>query len=73
MRVEVLQKLLGHKSIELTMRYAKLSAKTREQDYFRAMQIIEQGGNCDEGCEKRATPLFGSSPTKKGTRRLPGG
>ena len=44
MRVEVLQKLLGHKSIELTMRYAKLSAKTREQDYFRAMQIIEQGG-----------------------------
>ena len=48
MRVEVLQKLLGHKSIELTMRYAKLSAKTREQDYFRAMQIIEQGGNCDE-------------------------
>ena len=48
MRVEVLQKLLGHQSIELTMRYAKLSAKTREQDYFRAMQIIEQGGPSDE-------------------------
>jgi len=48
MRIEVLQQLLGHKSIELTMRYAKLSSKTREQDYFRAMQIIEHGGNCDE-------------------------
>lgn len=48
MRIEVLQQLLGHQSIEMTMRYAKLSAKTREQDYFRAMQIIEQGGNCDE-------------------------
>ena len=48
MRVEVLQQLLGHKSIEMTMQYAKLSSKTREQDYFRAMQIIEHGGNCDE-------------------------
>ena len=48
MRIEVLQQLLGHKSIEMTMQYARLSAKTREQDYFRAMQIIEQGGNCDE-------------------------
>jgi integrase/recombinase XerD len=48
MRVEVLQKLLGHKSIEMTMQYARLSSKTREQDYFRAMQIIEHGGNCDE-------------------------
>lgn len=48
MRIEVLQKLLGHQSIEMTMRYARLSAKTREQDYFRAMQIIEQGGKCDE-------------------------
>ncbi len=48
MRIEVLQQLLGHQSIELTMRYAKISAKTREQDYYRAMQIIEQGGNSDE-------------------------
>jgi integrase/recombinase XerC/integrase/recombinase XerD len=48
MRVEVLQKILGHQSIELTMQYAKLSDKTREQDYFRAMQIIEQGGNSNE-------------------------
>jgi len=48
MRIEVLQQLLGHHSIEQTMRYAKLSSKTREQDYFRAMQIIEQGGNTNE-------------------------
>ncbi|MFT5730579.1 MAG: site-specific recombinase XerD [Desulforhopalus sp.] len=48
MRIEVLRQLLGHKSIELTMRYAKISSKTRELDYFRAMQIIEHGGNCDE-------------------------
>jgi hypothetical protein len=48
MRIEVLQQLLGHQSIEMTMRYAKLSSKTREQDYFRAMQIIEHGGNCDK-------------------------
>jgi len=48
MRIEVLQQLLGHQSIELTMRYAQISAKTREQDYYRAMQIIEQGGNSDE-------------------------
>jgi site-specific recombinase XerD len=48
MRIEVLQQLLGHQSIELTMRYARLSDRTRENDYFRAMQIIEQGGNRDE-------------------------
>jgi site-specific recombinase XerD len=48
MHIEVLQQLLGHKSIELTMRYARLSDQTREKDYFRAMKIIEQGGNQDE-------------------------
>ncbi len=48
MRIEVLQQLLGHKSIELTMKYAKLSDQTRKNDYFRAMKIIEQGGREDE-------------------------
>ncbi|NOR24219.1 MAG: tyrosine-type recombinase/integrase [Desulforhopalus sp.] len=48
MRIEVLQQLLGHQSIELTMRYARLSDETREKDYFRAMKIIEQGGSDDE-------------------------
>ena len=48
MRIEVLQQLLGHQSIELTMKYARLSDETREKDYFRAMKIIEQGGRDDE-------------------------
>lgn len=48
MRIEVLQQLLGHQSIELTMKYARLSDETREKDYFRAMKIIEQGGSDDE-------------------------
>jgi len=45
MRIEVLQQILGHQSIEQTMRYAKLSDKTREEEYFRAMNIIERGGS----------------------------
>lgn len=48
MRIEVLQQLLGHNSIEMTMKYARLSDETREKDYFRAMKIIEQGGRDDE-------------------------
>ena len=45
MRLEVLQKLLGHTSIEVTRRYARLSDQTREKEYFRAMEIIEKGHN----------------------------
>lgn len=43
LRLEVLQQLLGHKSIDITMRYARLSDTTREYEYFRAMSVIEQG------------------------------
>jgi len=43
LRLEVLQQLLGHRSIEITMRYARLSNTTRETEYFKAMTIIEQG------------------------------
>ena len=43
LRLEVLQQILGHESIELTMRYARLADVTREDEYFRAMHIIEQG------------------------------
>ena len=43
MRLEYLQQLLGHDSIEVTRRYARLTDKTREQEYFRAMAIIERG------------------------------
>jgi site-specific recombinase XerD len=41
MHIECLQQLLGHSSIEMTLRYARLSDKTREAEYFKAMAIIE--------------------------------
>ena len=44
MRLECLQLLLGHRGIEMTRRYARLTDKSREEEYFRAMMIIEQGG-----------------------------
>ena len=44
MRLECLQPLLGHQDIEVTRRYARLTDRTREQEYFRAMAIIEKGG-----------------------------
>ena len=43
MRLECVQQLLGHSSIEMTRRYARLTDKTREEEYFRAMSIIERG------------------------------
>ena len=44
MRLECLQQLLGHQDIEVTRRYARLTDKTREEEYFRAMAVIEKGG-----------------------------
>lgn len=44
MRLECLQQLLGHRSIEMTRRYARLTDNTRKEEYFRAMAIIENGG-----------------------------
>ena len=43
MRLEVLQQLMGHQDIEVTRRYARLTDRTREEEYFRAMAIIEKG------------------------------
>jgi len=42
MRLECLQVLLGHRSIEETRRYAQLTDKTREEEYFTAMSRIER-------------------------------
>lgn len=44
MRLECLQQLMGHQEIEVTRRYARLTDRTREQEYFRAMALIEKGG-----------------------------
>jgi len=54
MRLECLQQLLGHESVEMTRRYAKLTDKTREEEYFRAMAIIERGeaDGCDDRCDR---------------------
>jgi hypothetical protein len=41
MRLECLQQLLGHNTVEQTRRYARLTDKTREEEYFRAMARIE--------------------------------
>lgn len=42
MRLEVVQQLLGYKSIEITKRYARMSDSTKENEYFKAMAVIEQ-------------------------------
>jgi integrase/recombinase XerD len=43
MRIECLQPLMGHTSLDVTRRYARLTDKTREEEYFKAMTIIERG------------------------------
>ena len=45
LRLEVLQQILGHRCIEMTLRYARMSNQTRESEYFKAMAKIEKGGN----------------------------
>ncbi len=44
MRLECLQQILGHTNIQATRRYARLTDKTREEEYFRAMEVIEKDG-----------------------------
>jgi integrase/recombinase XerD len=43
MRLECVQQLLGHSSFEMTRRYARLTDNTRQEEYFRAMALIEKG------------------------------
>jgi integrase/recombinase XerD len=57
MRLECLQVLLGHRSIEETRRYARLTDKTREDEYFRAMSKIERRNNHDR-CDSELASLF---------------
>jgi site-specific recombinase XerD len=43
MPLQCLQELLGHKSIEMTRRYARLTDSTRREAYYQAMAVIEAG------------------------------
>jgi integrase/recombinase XerD len=43
MRLECLQQLLGHSKLDVTRIYARLTDKTRENEYFKAMSKIEKG------------------------------
>lgn len=63
MRLECLQVLLGHRSIEETRRYARLTDKTREEEYFRAMARIE--GRDGDGHNQCHRELAAVSETEK--------
>ena len=42
--LESLQVLMGHSSLEVTRRYARLTNLALKQDYYQAMQLIESEG-----------------------------
>ena len=58
MRLECLQQLLGHSSIEMTRRYARLTDNTRKDEYFRAMTIIEREGTRGHYRRDRSLPAI---------------
>jgi site-specific recombinase XerD len=45
MPIEVLRDLLGHSNLEQTQHYAKLVDRIREEEFFKAMAIIEGEDN----------------------------
>ena len=52
MPLECLRVLLGHTSLEITRIYARLTDKTREREYFAAMDRILKGeSNADNQCD----------------------
>ncbi len=63
LRLEVLQQILGHKCIEMTLRYARMSNATRESEYFNAMAKIEKGGSYD--CSRTNSKLQAVFEKKK--------
>jgi len=59
MPMECLEKLMGHSQLEVTRRYALLSDKTREEEYFKAMAIIERReSDVHNRCDRELQALF---------------
>ncbi len=57
--MECLEKLMGHSRLEVTRRYAMLSDKTREKEYFKAMSIIERReSNVHNRCDRELQALL---------------
>ena len=59
MPLECLEKLLGHRSLEVTRRYAVLTDKTKEEEYFKAMAIIERREKDEHyGCDRELQEIL---------------